>query len=57
VRAFTPDAWSDYDGSDGERVHWARQRWNTARFAWCRSNGVDPLELVREQAAGKRRLA
>jgi hypothetical protein len=57
VRCFQPEAWSDYDGDDGERVHRARQRWNTARFSWCRSNGVDPLELLREQAEGKRRLA
>jgi hypothetical protein len=58
VRCFEPDRWSDWtDGADGERVHRARQRWNAARFGWCRTNGVDPLDLLREQAEAKRRLA
>ena len=57
VRRFEPDGWSDYDGDDGERVHRARQRWNAARFAWCKANDFDPLNLLREQAEAKRRLA
>jgi hypothetical protein len=56
VRAFIPDGWSDYDGTDSERIHRARQRWNAARYDWCRANGYDALDLLREQVAGKRRL-
>jgi hypothetical protein len=42
VRYYDADSWSD------------RDQWNEARFEWFKTNGFDPLDVIRGQARAKR---
>jgi hypothetical protein len=68
LRCFDPADWPDDERADDDALpygyEWswwwsqppqfrARWRWRRARTAWSRSNGVDILEMLREQVHHK----